>query len=273
MRAPLIVLGIGAAGLLLALATRQSDPESPLTPEPPRAGEGSCPAGSDDAGLGPDMLRVPEGFCIDKTEVTRAQYAAWLDTSPSTSGQSSACASNDGFTPSCGWPAGSDGEKPVVCVDWCDASAFCEAAGKRLCGKVGDGGPYAFEDYDDPAQSEWFAACTSGGKYDYTYGSTLDTSVCRDADADDYTQWGLADVGSFPDCHSPDAAYSKLYDLSGHVAEWDQGCQSDDPEAPCRIRGGSYQHHAHGLRCDMGRALEWPRTRQVESVGFRCCAD
>ncbi|MCA9646273.1 MAG: SUMF1/EgtB/PvdO family nonheme iron enzyme, partial [Myxococcales bacterium] len=221
----------------------------------------------------PDMVRLPEGFCIDKTEVTRGQYKAWLDSNPSASGQPTSCSGNTDFTPSCGWKPGSDQELPVVCVDWCDARAFCEAAGKRLCGKVGDGGPYPFESYDDAATSEWFAACTSGGKYDYTYGSTLDTSVCRDADADDYTEWGLSDVGSFAACHSPDAAYSKVFDLSGHVAEWDQGCQSDDAEAPCRIRGGSFQHHAQGLRCDMGRALEWPRTRQVEAVGFRCCAD
>ncbi|MEZ4369607.1 MAG: SUMF1/EgtB/PvdO family nonheme iron enzyme [Polyangiaceae bacterium] len=197
MRRTLTLTGLALVAVGGVILLRPSTPIAPLTPEPTRAGEGTCPAGADDSGLGPDMVRLPEGFCIDKTEVTRGQYEAWLDSKPSTAGQPSACASNSDYTPSCAWKPGSDQQMPVVCVDWCDARAFCEAAGKRLCGKVGDGGPYAFESYEDPATSEWFAACTSGGKYDYTYGSTLDTSVCRDADADDYTQWGLGDVGTF----------------------------------------------------------------------------
>ena len=31
---------------------------------------------------GPAMVKLPEGYCIDSTEVTRAQYAAWLATNP-----------------------------------------------------------------------------------------------------------------------------------------------------------------------------------------------
>ena len=30
-------------------------------------------------------------------------------------------------------------ERPVVCVDWCDAQAYCRAAGKRLCGRIQTG--------------------------------------------------------------------------------------------------------------------------------------
>jgi formylglycine-generating enzyme required for sulfatase activity len=270
------IAGVGALAAVVAASTLLRTPVS-ISKEVPterRPGAGSCPPGAADSGMGPDMIRLPEGFCIDKTEVTRGQYEAWLSSSPATNWQASTCSGNDDFTPTCGWEAGSnEQELPVVCVDWCDAQAFCSAAGKRLCGKIGDGGSYPFSSYDDPKVSEWHAACTSGGKLSFTYGNTFDTNACRDADADDYTTWGLADVGSFAQCHSPDAAYSEVFDLSGHVAEWDNSCNGDAVDAPCRIRGGSFQHHDRGTRCDMGPELEWPKSRKVESVGFRCCAN
>lgn len=266
-------IAIAAMVLWLAPAPMEVRPD-PVPPVPaPQPGQPACPPGASDSGLGPDMVRLPEGFCIDTTEVTRGHYEAWLDTSPPTTGQSGECAANDDYTPSCAWTPGSDQELPVVCVDWCDATAFCRAAGKRLCGRIGEGDGYPFDSYDDPTVSEWHAACTSGGVYDYTYGNELDTTICRGADAEDYTTWGLGEVGSFDGCHSPDGPYAAVYDLSGNAAEWDNGCDGDGAEDPCRIRGGSFQHNEHGLQCAMARDLRWPRMRRVVAVGFRCCAD
>jgi len=260
-----------AAALLLA---ERGAERVDIRPEPEtRPGQGPCPAGVSDSGMGPDMARLPEGFCIDTTEVTRGQYEAWLSTSPATTGQPAACAGNEDFTPSCQWDPGRDPDRPVVCVDWCDAKAFCEASGKRLCGRIGDGEAYELGMYADPAVSEWHAACTSGGRYDYPYGNELDTTVCRGADAEDHTTWGFGDVGSFPGCHSPDSPYDAVYDLSGNAAEWDGSCEGEGADDGCRIRGGSFEHNEHGLRCAMGRELYWPRMRQVQAVGFRCCAD
>ena len=269
------LLPVFAAAIYFSTGTQRDeilrDPDTLEKLDEP--GQGACPAGASDSGWGPDMVRLPEDFCIDKTEVTRGQYEAWLDTSPPTSGQTSACSNNDDFTPSCGWKPGSDQDLPVVCVDWCDAKAFCDAAGKRLCGRIGDGGGYPFESYHDASVSEWHAACTSGGSYDYPYGNELDTTICRGGDAEDYTTWGLGDVGSFSGCHSPDDPYSDVYDLSGNAAEWDNSCDGDGPDDGCRIRGGSFEHNEHGLRCAMARDLHWPRMRRVGAIGFRCCAD
>jgi sulfatase modifying factor 1 len=274
----LMVLGalsVAGAAIFIAMDTPpveiRRDSVSPV--KRPQPGQEACPAGASASGWGPDMVRLPGDFCIDTTEVTRGHYEAWLDTSPSTSGQTSACSGNEDYTPSCSWTPGSDENLPVVCVDWCDAKAFCDAAGKRLCGRIGDGSGYPFESYDDASISEWHAACTSGGTYDYPYGDDVDTTICRGADAEDYTTWGLGEVGSFTGCHSPDASYSDVYDLSGNAAEWDNGCDGEGPDDPCRIRGGSYQHHEHGLRCAMAQELRWPRMRRVAAVGFRCCAD
>jgi hypothetical protein len=91
-------------------------------------------------------------YCIDSTEVTNAHYAAFLAMSP---------------TPSSGWPAPVDqGRHPVTFVDWCDAFAFCRWAGKRLCGKIGDGAN-APADLANAAKSQWFNACTAGGTKAY----------------------------------------------------------------------------------------------------------
>ncbi len=268
-----------AALVLHVLFKPETSETDELRPDPDthrvtELGADGCPAGMSEGGLGPEMARMPEGFCIDTTEVSRAQYEAWLETTPDASGQTGACAANDDFTPSCQWPpGGADPAYPVVCVDWCDANAFCEAAGKRLCGGVGDGAEYPFESYADAAVSEWQAACTSGGLYDYPYGNDLDTTICRGADAEDHTTWGYLDVGSSEGCHSPEAGYAAVYDMSGNAAEWDNSCEGDGAEDGCRIRGGSFEHNEHGLRCAMGARLAWPRTRQVPAVGFRCCAD
>lgn len=268
MKLAFLLAPLVALALFLALDA----PSEELRPEVHELGADGCPAGAGEGGMGPEMARMPEGFCIDTTEVTRAQYAEWLESAPDTSGQGAACATNDDFTPPCQWPPGARPDNPVVCVDWCDAKAYCEAAGKRLCGSIG-GGAYAFESYADPEVSEWHAACTSGGSYEYTYGDELDTSICRGADAEVAADWGWGDAGSFAGCHSPDAPYASVYDLSGNAAEWDNSCVGEGAEDGCRIRGGSFEHNEHGLRCAMGARLEWPRMRAVAAVGFRCCAD
>ena len=48
---------------------------------------------------GPEMVKLPNGECIDSTEVTRLQYKLWLDTIPSTGGQLPECEWNSTFLP------------------------------------------------------------------------------------------------------------------------------------------------------------------------------
>ena len=68
-------------------------------------------------------------------------------------------------------------DHPQVCVEWCDAQAYCLAVGKRLCGKIG-GGPNALADYDDPTRSAWLNACSNEGTKDYPYGDLYDPTLC-----------------------------------------------------------------------------------------------
>jgi hypothetical protein len=54
----------------------------------------ACPTGG-----GPVMLQLPEGYCIDSTEVTRGQYQTWLQSLPSIDDQITACSWNTEYAP------------------------------------------------------------------------------------------------------------------------------------------------------------------------------
>ena len=213
------------------------------------------------------LVSVSGGYAMDATEVTRGQYQAWLDTSPSTSGQPTYCSWKTSHTPSIGWPPGTKGSHPVVGVDWCDAYAYCQGVGKRLCGKIG-GGANGYSDYDKAASSQWYAACTSGGANTYPYGSSYQSSTCNGYDAG---HGGTVAVGSKGGCQSSAIGYAGVYDLSGNVWEWKDSCNGNTGKSDyCRVRGGSFGSADSYLGC--GYAYSVVRDYYSVYVGFRCCS-
>jgi formylglycine-generating enzyme required for sulfatase activity len=229
---------------------------------------------------GPTMVRLPQGYCIDTTEVTRAQYAAWLAKSPSTNTQDGWCSWNTTFDPGsscmsqryvCSAGSGTCDQVPQICVDWCDAYAYCKAVNKRLCGKIA-GGANGFDDYANASASQWYNACVSGEAANiYTYGNTYDATACMGSESAP-----AQSVGSHPQCQSPISAYRGIYDLTGNVWEWEDSCSGNTgPTDPCRRRGGSFgggiAAGAGNQRCDESSTLT--RDNSQVNLGFRCCAD
>lgn len=238
----------------------------------PFCAAGSCTATCPGNG-GPAMKLLPEGYCIDTTEVTREQYYTWIVSNPvaSAATQIADCAWNGSFVPGTDagndWPPTGNYPKPVTYIDWCDAYAYCAAVGKRLCGKIG-GGPFLTTDFSaDPYASEWINACSSHGVYDYNYGDTFTDDWCNGVNPE-----GGADyVATSPKCQSPIAAYAGIYDLSGNVEEWENNCAPGTGiSANCTTRGGSYNFWDTQLMCTSTYIVQ--RSSNSASIGFRCCS-
>ncbi len=230
------------------------------------AGAGGGPAMFCPKAPGPKQVAIetPTGwFCIDSTEVTEYQYADFLDSTPLVEGQPPFCAFNTSFN---GWSSQIPrSTKPRRDVDWCDARAYCQWAGKRLCGRPG-GGSAPFDEFASAAGSEWYFACSRGGKRPYPYGLTFLDWAC--ATNDNPTKKGLIHVGGNWGC---EGGFEDLWDMSGNVAEWEDSCKSEDEIASCRLRGGSADSPGEAARCQSeGSSL---RSYSSDRVGFRCCAD
>lgn len=227
----------------------------------------SCPCAS--LG-GPSMARMLQGYCIDSTEVTRGQYQAWLSTNPVVE-QGDECAWNDSFEPEASCMASlycqdGCGNHPQPCVDWCDASAYCAAVGKSLCGKYdGSPGDHLLSD----TQDQWYTACSSGDTNTYPYGDSYDAQDCN---GQGYAG-GIGDTviaGSLASCSSSVAGYTGAFDLSGNLSEWLNACGSlTEPLATCEIRGGSYLSDDYLLECETQVATQ--RDTTSNTIGFRCC--
>lgn len=212
------------------------------------------------------MTAVPQvggGFyCVDNTEVTQQQYQAFLATSPGGLAQITEC-TGQSFTPSggCnGWNPGAFGQRPAVCVDWCDAYGFCKFVGKHLCGEIDTGDPVTTAQATDETIDEWYNACSAGGTQLYPYGNLYDGGKCNGLNA------GLtnpANVLFFAPCTG---GYTGLNDMSGNVREWTNSCNGSN----CLQRGGSWLDGSNNLTCTA--TTSGSRTEVNDRIGFRCCA-
>lgn len=205
------------------------------------------------------------GYCIDAYEVTNAQYRAFTQAhTPQNTTQQAACSSNATFAPSTACSTALTDPPsvnlPVVCVDWCDAEAFCKSAGKRLCGRVG-GQSNPPSDEANADASEWYAACIGPER------SESGGQLCNDSQFDP-NHPGPKSAANVPDCES---TLSGVFNLSGNVAEWENSCESTSANASCNYRGGSFQDGPYELKCASANAAA--RNTASSSLGIRCCAD
>jgi sulfatase modifying factor 1 len=207
------------------------------------------------------------GFCIDTTEVTNAEYAAFLDAVAAGDAptQPAWCAFNASFVPGNAWPYATGADKlPVVWVNWCDADTYCKWAQKRLCGRIG-GGSNPMGSSGDPAESEWFSACSANGTRGYPYGWTYDDMACF---SNQTAGTAPVAVGSYPKCVG---GYAGIFDMSGNAWEWEDSCNASTGAGDmCLIRGGGTANMAGGLDCSSNVAV--PRDNRTGDRGFRCCS-
>ena len=235
------------------------------------------------------LSKQSDGTCywIDKTEVTVQQYSAFLAVqSGSVSWEDPSCAWKT--TPSnpitetsdpCTVSTNAESEpfrstKPIQCVDWCDARAFCKWAGKDLCSGVVSDGIVTPQDLPD----QWGGACSANGLA-YVNGSAPVYGACNvGLDAGQCVailhQYACVptDVDSFPDCTGP----CGTVDMIGNVAEWVLQCGYSVDGGPggtsslCQHRGGSFAGSLMNETC-YAVASDARDTRSRE-IGLRCCA-
>ena len=239
-------------------------------PSPPK----DCPPGR-----GPVMARIAlaevPAYCIDTTEVTQGQYAEFVAAAVEPSGQSrEICRQiNPSFVPvvegdhvfGCK-PGEYDPEKrrdtPVGCVQFCDAVAYCEWAGKRLCGAVGGG---AAEAVPASRKSQWYLACSQGGKTRYPYGDAYEGGKCDNhASGAPYA----LQPASKSTCTGSEPPFDQIKDLSGNVAEWED---AESDTGIFHIRGNFRTSEEDLFACDQPATT--PGVQTLPNIGFRCCAD
>ncbi len=219
------------------------------------------------------VISVPE-FWIDRTEVTFARYDACV--------RAGACPSPRISTGDCLVPSRdrfvkgelpshfAAPERPVVCVDWHMAAAYCEYAGRSL-----------------PTEAQWEKAARGTDGRLFPWGNqAANCSLAIMVDESDQTPLrgrGCRFATTWPTCSKSDgnSPYG-LCDLAGNVWEWvvdewvaePQGIgadgQAEGVADPLKrtMKGGSWTRKSADLRASF---RDWDYATMAGSgVGFRC---
>ncbi len=140
------------------------------------------------------------------------------------------------------------GRTPEKSINWKEAEALCEKAGKRLC-----------------LEKEWERACKGSNNFRYPYGDAFNPSICNTADEKGLGR-KIAVAGKMKSCKSGFG----VYDLSGNVKEWTASKIAAGTNAYV-VKGGSWALAEKGTRCAM---REFALPDETSSfLGLRCCRD
>jgi formylglycine-generating enzyme required for sulfatase activity len=218
--------------------------------------------GSEASGEGPPHRLSLDAFYIDRYEVTNAQYQRFVDAAGHRTPQHEVDARYDL------WAGGTFPpefkSQPVVNVDWHDAAAYCEWAGKRL-----------------PTEAEWEKAARGTDGRLYPWGNDPPTPARLNFARRWEGPQTLRPVGSFESGRSPYGAY----DMAGNVWEWVgdwygagyyQAAPARNPRGPGGgsakvLRGGSWTNLAGLVRATHRYGAD-PEMRNSDT-GFRCARD
>lgn len=193
-----------------------------------------------------------DSYSIDIYEVTTSRYARFLAAS--------------GRTPPWMWETVKleiHGDRPVIGMDWEDADAYCQWAGRRL-----------------PTEAEWEKAARGTDERLYPWGNQVPTAALANfalGSRFSYSQ-ALMPVGHYQNVKSP---YG-LYDMAGNVWEWVQDWYEGryyersaerNPQGPEHgqfkvLRGGAWSELPKYL-LTYGR-FKLPLKTRNSYTGFRC---
>jgi formylglycine-generating enzyme required for sulfatase activity len=168
------------------------------------------------------------------------------------------------------------GVYPQGYISQVEATAACNAAGKRLCSKSEFAefcrGPDQVDNYYPYGGKIHVAGACNDGKgssMPLFFGNNANNWTYADFNDPRLNQWdgGLAQTASYPRCVSPWG----VYDCVGNLHEW--GSDPADVNGHGRFRGGFYgdaEINGHGcLYVTSAHELAY----HDYSTGFRCCAD
>ena len=201
-------------------------------------------------------------FYIDKFELTNGRYLEFVKATKHRIPQNPKNATRnlwegDTITESLA-------DRPVVNVDWADAQAYCQWAGKRL-----------------PTEAEWEKAAKGTADRRFPWGNVEPTNKHLNFNQQWIGEKTLMPVGSYELGKSPFG----VYDMAGNVWEWvndwydakyyekSPAKNPTGPETGTKrvLRGSGWQNETPTVR--IFTRVDSDPTIRNESTGFRCAMD